>query len=504
MEKILKELSRKFQEEFFLNESIRIAYSFDTSFLYSIPKAVFIPKDKNKLIDITLFLLKKNIPVTPRGKATGRSGGCIPHPESVLISTERLKNKIFFDVENEILTCEPGFTIDEINEFLKGYGYFYPPDPASSDIASIGGTVATNAGGPKAFRYGITINYVQELEVILGDGSVIKLGRKVKKDEMFFHLKELFVGSEGNLGIISEISLRCLPLKKYRKTLLLKFKNFDYLFDFSEKIIKKENLTLCELMGFEKDALLWLEFESEERKEVEREIEYIKSYKKRNFELQIPETEEEEREILFLRRKFSSLQWKITGRRKGIDITVPLSKIREVFKFYKKLEKNKKIKIIPYGHFGDGNIHTSIIFKKGEEEKAENTRNEICEYVLDIGGTITGEHGIGIKYLEYTKKFKKHYSLMLKIKEIFDPFDLINRGKLKGEINPQKYHPGEGENMCVLCSLCNKYSSSYKKYLREDKAPRGEIFISKLKKKNYLSSKNKKTLKYCPIDFKNP
>ncbi|MEO0303531.1 MAG: FAD-binding oxidoreductase, partial [candidate division WOR-3 bacterium] len=215
MKKLFRELKKKFPEEFFIEEEVLYAYSFDTSFFYSLPKAVFIPKEKNKLIDIVSLLLENKIPVTPRGKATGRSGGCVPHPESVVVSTERLKNKIEFFIEDEILYLEPGFTIDEINEFLKNYGYFYPVDPASSDIASIGGTVATNAGGPRALRYGVTINYVNGLSVLISDGTVLNTRGLLKKNKLFYPVEKIFVGSEGTLGLITEIYLKVIRIPEY-------------------------------------------------------------------------------------------------------------------------------------------------------------------------------------------------------------------------------------------------------------------------------------------------
>ncbi len=503
MNKIFKDLSKKHPDEFFIDENIRICYSFDTSFNYSIPSAVFIPKEKNKMIDVVSLLLEKGIPVTPRGKATGRTGGCVPHPESVVVSTERLRNKLQFLQEDEILLCEPGFTIDEINEFLKNYGYFYPPDPASSDIASIGGTVSTNAGGPKAFKYGVTINYVYGIEILIADTSVLKLGGFLKKNKLFYSLKEIFVGAEGTLGLITEIYLRVLKLPECRKNFLIEFEKREEMLDFAWKILEIRNSSLCEMMEHEGKFLLWCEFEGEKEtclKNIEKIRKEIKKIKRANFILL--RSKKEEKQILSMRREYSSKVWLITGMKKGLDITVPVSRIKILFNFYEEIEKKEKIKIITYGHFGDGNIHTSIVYKKGEEKKAEKVKSEICEFVLEIGGTVTGEHGFGLKYIKYTKMFKKNYELMKKIKNILDPDDLFNRGKLDKGFDVEKYDPGDKENLCILCSLCNLHSVNYKKELREDKGTRGEIFLSKLKNHNFLSKENLKSLECCPLGYK--
>ncbi|MEO0305843.1 MAG: FAD-binding oxidoreductase, partial [candidate division WOR-3 bacterium] len=491
-----RELKKKFPEEFFIEEEVLYAYSFDTSFFYSLPKAVFIPKEKNKLIDIVSLLLENKIPVTPRGKATGRSGGCVPHPESVVVSTERLKNKIEFFIEDEILYLEPGFTIDEINEFLKNYGYFYPVDPASSDIASIGGTVATNAGGPRALRYGVTINYVNGLSVLISDGTVLNTRGLLKKNKLFYPVEKIFVGSEGTLGLITEIYLKVIRIPEYKKSILIESEKKEIL-KISKELIKKENITLCEIMEWENKFLLWTEYIGK-KEDVIQEIEKLKKTIKGN--LILPFNQEEEEKILSLRKKYSNLMWNLKGRKKSIDVTVPVSKIDSLILFYEKLENKYKIKIIPYGHFGDGNIHTSIIFEKRENGKAEKMKREICEYVLDIGGTVTGEHGFGIKYIMYTKRFKE-YEIMKKIKKALDPYDLFNPSKIEGEFKVNKYEPGENKKMCILCSLCNLYSDNYKKFLREDKGTRGEIFLSKIKGNLKISKENKESLKYCPLGF---
>ncbi len=481
-----------------MEDDVKIAYSFDTSFLYSIPSAVFIPREKNKLIDVVSYLLENKIPVTPRGRATGRSGGCVPHPESVVISTERLKNRIEFFIDDEILMCEPGFSIDEINIFLKNYGYFYPPDPASGDIASIGGTVSTNAGGPRAFKYGVTINYVKGLEILLSDGTLLKTKGFLRKNKLFYSINEIFVGSEGTLGLITEIYLKVKKIPAFRKSFLIEFNKREEMIEIAGVLLNKEETSLCEIMEWNKKFLLWGEFEGK-KEDVLKEIEKLR--KKVKGEFVFPENEEKEKEILSLRRKYSNMMWILKGRKKSIDVTVPVSKIDFLLSYYEKIERKYKIKIIPYGHFGDGNIHTSLIFSKGEERKAEKIKRGICEFVIESGGTITGEHGFGIKYMEYTKRFKE-YEIMKKIKKALDPDDLFNRGKIEKGFKTFKYNPGEKDKLCVLCSLCNLYSENYNKFLREDKGTRGEIFKSKIKNRLKISDENIDSLNVCPVGFR--
>ncbi|MEN3044746.1 MAG: FAD-binding oxidoreductase [Candidatus Hydrothermales bacterium] len=497
MDKILKELKKKFPDEFFIEEDVLLAYSFDTSFFYSVPKAVFVPKEKNKLIDVVSLLLEKKIPITPRGRATGRSGGCVPHPQSVVVSIERIKEKIEFYEEDEIIFCDPGYTIDEINNFLKNYGYFYPPDPASSDVASIAGTVATNAGGPRALKYGVTINYVKGITVLLSDTTLLKTNGFLKKNKLFYSINEIFVGSEGTLGFLIDFHLKVKKLPQYRKNILIESEKKEKIFKASKEIIKKEDISLCEILEFYDKIILWLEIEGEKSK-VQEVVEEIKNKFKE--ETIVPENQEKEKEIISLRRKYSNMMWTLKGKKKSIDVTVPISKLDDLFSFYRKIEKEDKLKIIPYGHYGDGNIHTSIIFSKGEENSAEKVKEKICDFVLSIEGTVTGEHGFGIKYIDYTKRFKE-YIVMEKIKSSLDPYDLFNPLKIEGKLKPNKFDPGEKNKLCVLCGVCNLYSESYKKFLREDKSTRGEIFIGKIKGNLKISEENLSSLRECPVGF---
>ncbi|MEN3046663.1 MAG: FAD-binding oxidoreductase [Candidatus Hydrothermales bacterium] len=496
-EKLFKELKTKFPDEFFIEEDVRLAYSFDSSFFYSIPKAVLIPKEKNKLIDVVSFLLEQKIPITPRGRATGRSGGSVPHPESVVVSIERIREKIEFYEEDEMLFCDPGYTIDEINNFLGKYGYFYPPDPASSDVASIAGTVATNAGGPRALKYGVTINYVKGLTVLLPDTTLLKTNGFLRKNKLFYSINEIFVGSEGTLGLLIDFYLKVRKLPPYRKNILIESEKKERVLKVSREIIKREDVSLCEILEFYDKMLLWVEVEGE-KSEVQRVIEDIKG--KLDIEVIVPESEEKEREIISLRRRYSSIMWTLKGKKKSIDVTVPISKLDALFSFYREIEKKDGLKIIPYGHYGDGNIHTSIIFSKGEEGLAEKVKEEICDFVLSVGGTVTGEHGFGIKYIDYAKRFKE-YSVMEKIKRSLDPYNLFNPLKIEGNFKPSKYDPGEKDRLCVLCGVCNLYSENYKKFLREDKSTRGEIFIGKIKGNLKLSEENLNSLKECPVGF---
>ncbi len=278
---------------------------------------------------------------------------------------------------------------------------------------------------------------------------------------------------------------------------MIEFKKKEDMIEIAKILLNKEETSLCEIMEWDKKFLLWGEFEGK-KEDISKEIEKLRKKIKENFIL--PENEEKEKEILFLRRKYSNMMWILKGRKKSIDVTVPVSKIDFLLSHYKKIEKRYKIKIIPYGHFGDGNIHTSLIFGKGEEKRAEKIKKEICEFVIDSGGTITGEHGFGIKYIEYTKRFKE-YEIMKKIKNALDPDDLFNRGKIGKGFKTFKYNPGEKDKLCVLCGLCNLYSENYKKFLREDKGTRGEIFQSKIKGRLKISEENRKSLKVCPVGF---
>ncbi|MCK4780620.1 MAG: FAD-binding oxidoreductase, partial [Candidatus Lokiarchaeota archaeon] len=236
--KISEQLSNKFKkivgERFFSNEfEVRWTYAFGGSIFNKnwIPDLILIPQNSKQISEILKLSNKNNIPVTPRGSGTSLSSGSLSPYGGIILDLSQMKEILTINIENNFVEVEPGVICDELNEILKPYGYFFPPDPGSSSVATIGGMVASNAGGIQAFKYGVTKNYVMYLEVVLPDGQILNLGSKLLKSVSSYNIKDLFIGSEGTLGVITKIGLRIRPLPKTRKLGLFIFKNVDDLKD---------------------------------------------------------------------------------------------------------------------------------------------------------------------------------------------------------------------------------------------------------------------------------
>lgn len=432
-----------------------ICYSYDASYAEGkLPLFVAWPKSAEEISKVTKWATARGLSIVPRGAGTGMAGGAVPiNEKSVVISLEKMREVIDINKKNFTATVEPGVINGEFQKELEIHELFFPPDPASLDYCTIGGNVATNAGGPRAIKYGVTRNYVMEIEVVLPDGSVVTFGGKTQKRVVGYELKELFIGSEGTLGIMSKITLKVLPEPEGIVTLLISFRD---LFKAGECIpqiigtgIIPRTLEFLDSscinliaqnsdlgLSTEVEALLLVELDGELsslKRQADR-IVYIAS--KFEGHCQVA-TDYYDREALWrARRSISPCILKMKDREKiNIDIAVPLDNLAKTLLELKNLSIKSNIPIVSFGHAGDGNIHVNILVER-ENERAKkagfNLAKEIFELTVSMGGAISGEHGIGVTKKPYIgiQLPKKTIALMETVKKVFDPKGYMNPGKI--------------------------------------------------------------------------
>ncbi|MGC2064535.1 MAG: FAD-linked oxidase C-terminal domain-containing protein [Thermodesulfovibrionales bacterium] len=437
-----------------------VCYGFDASGLEGSASAVVWPEDLQDVIETINYARSNRIPLVPRGAGTGMTGGTVPgmgpgkgqHKNALVMSFEKMNHILEIDRENMQVLVEPGVINGALQRELARVNLFYPPDPASMNICTLGGNVAENAGGPRALKYGVTRDYVMGLEAVLADGSVIHTGVRTSKGVVGYDLTRLLVGSEGTLAVVTKIRLRVLPVPEDVITLLVLFKDLEQSgnavsaimtsgiiprtleFMDSESIRAVENYKPVGL-PVDVEAMLLIELDGDPvviKKEAEK-ISYLCSHQAG--EIIMAEDEDAQEKIWESRRALSPALYHIMPTKINEDIVVPRTRIPQMLKKLKALSAESGIRIINFGHAGDGNIHVNIMVDKNnkpEYEKATALVREVFRATLDLGGTISGEHGIGLTKMDYIGMEIKpaELELMKRIKQAFDPLNILNPGKI--------------------------------------------------------------------------
>ncbi len=429
-------------------------YGFDASGIESLPLAVVFPENKEQ---ISLLLKRCNdwkLPVTPRGSASATTGAAVPASNGVVLCLSRM-NKIINVDPVELTACvEPGVITGVLQKEVEKYGLFYPPDPASLNFCTIGGNVSTCAGGARAVKYGVTKDYVRSLEVVLSDGSIIETGAKTSKGVVGYDLTRLFVGSEGTLGVITKIVLKLVPLPDRVKTICVGFLNVQHAVDAvtclfvsgilprCAEFIDKKTLSLIKKeFPFEiKDdtkALLIIESDGSPSQVDEEAKKIIGCAKKNNATVIFEATNDDERESIWQARRGISPSLKRKGfdRKVSEDICVPRKEIGNFLDFLDTLSIKDQVEIFSFGHIGDGNIHVNLLFNNNDQKILSKVDEIICSImnrVIDLGGTISGEHGVGLTKKPFItiELDKKVIALHREIKMVFDPNNILNPGKI--------------------------------------------------------------------------
>lgn len=429
----------------------------ETEDLHYLPEVVLKPDTTEQVSRIMRLCQQEKLPVTPRGGGTGLSGGALPQFGGVLISMERFNRILHLDERNLQVTTEPGVITEVLQDAVKEKGLFYPPDPSSRGSCFIGGNIAENSGGPKAVKYGVVKDYVLNLEMVLPSGEVIWTGANVLKNSTGYNLTQLVVGSEGTLGIVTKIVLRLIPLPKSNLLMLVPFRDAENACA-AVSAIFRAGFTPSAMEFMERDALDWVSqyvdsttVKIEEDVQAHLLIEVDGNYPEvlmqemegiagvvTEFdcgEILFAEDHQQKEELWKLRRRVAEAV-KANSVYKEEDTVVPRAELPVLLKGVKDIGRKYGFHSVCYGHAGDGNLHVNIIRGELTEEQWNGTLKEgireIFQLVKQLGGTISGEHGIGLVQKSYMDIIfdDTAMQLMRQIKQVFDPNHILNRGKI--------------------------------------------------------------------------
>jgi len=430
------------------------AHATDKWFASNPPEVVVFAESTEQVSKLLKFASANNVPVTARGSGFGYVGGCVPSRGGIALSLARMNRIKEINFADAIAIVEPGVITAELQARVREQKLFYPPDPASKKDCSLGGNVATNAGGPRCLKYGVTRNYVVGLEVVLASGEILRTGGRVHKNKTGFNLIGLFVGSEGMLGVVTEITLKLLPLPPARATLSASFASMREAAATVQKIFAAgflpSSVELADAFTLEAarrdsgaadvpngNAHLLVELDGQ-AETVLVEMEKLRALVSdcHTVSLHVATTEEDCERFWALRRAFSN-SLRATGLTKlNQDIVVPRSKLVELVEFAEGLSQRSGFPIACFGHAGDGNMHVNIMADRYNRdadvrERAERALDELFAQVLAFGGVITGEHGIGLAKKRWWPQATSDVSreIHLAIKDALDPAGILNPGK---------------------------------------------------------------------------
>ncbi len=421
------------------------------------PELVLKPNSTHEVSEIIKYCNNNLIPVTPRGAGTGLSGGALAVIGGVLISSENLNRILRIDEDNLQVIVEPGVITEELQNAVKEKGLFYPPDPASKGSCFIGGNIAENSGGPKAVKYGVVKDYVLNLEMVLASGEIIWTGANVLKNATGYNLTQLVVGSEGTLGFVTKIVLRLIPHPQLTNLMLVPFKNTADAAKVVSEIFKA-GITPSAMELMERDAIvmaqafindyslrldddiemhLLIEVDGSHQEILMQELEKIYQIVE-NYdcgEVLIAESESQKNDLWRLRRVVGEAVKK-QSIYKEEDTVVPRAALPELLKVVKSIGTNYGFRSVCYGHAGDGNLHINILKDNLSDEHWKNeipkAIRELFVEVKKMGGTLSGEHGIGLVQKEYMDIMfnETQINIMKGIKTVFDPNHIMNPGKI--------------------------------------------------------------------------
>ena len=433
----------------------RYCYSMDASFYRAVPDVVVFPQTTEQVSEVMRFANANGVPVTPRGAATGLCGGAVPLKGGIVLDLTKMNKILEIDLDNLCVRVESGVIQNQLNEELEPHGFFFPPSPGSKKMCTIGGMISTNAGGMRAVKYGVTRNFVLGLKVVLASGEVLDLGGKTLKRSLGLDLIQLFVGTEGTLGVITEALLRILPLPEETAVIVAPFgdigdaaravnsvlrRTIPAAIEIMDRgIIRAVNAYMPELNLPEVDALLYFEAGGT-REEVEKQTELIVETCKKHGARGIQWTSDPlEKQRLWQGREAAggaimNLDRRLVRVYEADDVCVPISKMPEMIKRFREISEKYGIPVCLYGHAGDGNVHSGVLIDVRSEEEWRKLRaltREVYEAAISLGGNVSAEHGVGVLRAEWMEKIHGlGLEYIKKIKRVFDPRGILNPGKL--------------------------------------------------------------------------
>jgi glycolate oxidase len=431
-----------------------VTYGFDaTATLHGEAGCVALPKTTAEVSRVIRYAAEHRIPVVTRGSGTGLSGGSVPVAGCIVLCLVQMDQVLELDSKNLTIYVESGVVTQKVAELADGAGLLYPPDPGSMKISTIGGNVAENSGGLRGLKYGVTRDYVMGLEVVLADGEVVDLGNKCVKDVAGYSMKDIFIGSEGTLGIITKVLLQLVPKPATKKTLLATFSEMDAAAETVSAIIATKIIP-CTLEFLDKitircveeyahvglpldaEAILLMETDGHPvvvEEEAQQMAEIARRYGATA--VQVAHTLEEGARLATARRVAFSALARVAPTTILEDATVPRSELAKMIRFIQQVAGKYKVTVGTFGHMGDGNLHPTFLTdekKAAEMRQVERAMTEIFDYAVKLGGTITGEHGVGLAKKAFLPKAIGDASLglMRRLKRTLDPENLLNPGKI--------------------------------------------------------------------------
>ena len=468
-------------ENVFDSQEVRIAYSYDsTAMKPQLPAAVVRPSDAGEVSEIVKLANEERFSIVPRGSGTGLSGGVIPSEHSVVLLMNHWNRILEIDRENLTATVEPGVVTATLHQAVEQLGLLYPPDPGSSSICTIGGNVAENAGGLRGLKYGVTKNYVLGLEVVLPGGEILRTGGKSVKDVAGYNLKEVLTGSEGTLGIFTKILLRLIPKPETSKTMLSFFSSVDDALKTVSAVIAAkitpammeflDNITIRSVeeyahLGLPVDAGAMLLIEVDGRASVvEDDARLVEEICGQHHATATKVSQNEQESVKLKAARRSALTSLARVRPTTImeDVAVPRSELATLVYRIQEIARKHDVLIGNFGHAGDGNLHPNYLTDERDTDafaRAEKTILEVEEAAIHLGGTITGEHGVGLYKKRLLEQMVGNPAIMMMrtLKQMMDPNNILNPGKIfdlkprcEGPLPRDREHIGKFEEVAWL------------------------------------------------------
>ncbi|UOF91985.1 FAD-binding protein [Fodinisporobacter ferrooxydans] len=451
---VLSELGSALAPERVLTaEADRWSYSYDASFGVYPPECVVQPISTEEVVALVRIACKHNIPLYPRGAGSCLSGGPLPVYGGIAVDLTHLNQTLEIFADDLVAVVSPGVKTGDIQKAAERYGLFYPPDPSSSGISTIGGNIAENSGGPRGLKYGVTRDYVLGLEVVTPEGSVLRTGGRTVKNVTGYDLTRLIIGSEGTLGIVTKAVLRLLPKPQARRTMLAVFSDLvqsgraiskvltSGILPCAIEIIDQACLRAVEAfrpggLPIDAEAVLLVEVDGHPAA-VEEEILQVAEICRQlgSVHVEIAKDEQTRERLWFARKQISPAIARIKPTKISEDATVPRSQIPAMFARLKQIREKYAIDLVVFGHAGDGNLHPNILCdmrNQEEMQRVEQAVSEIFQAALELGGTLSGEHGIGTMKAPFLswEVGEVGIDMMKRIKTAWDPLSIMNPGKI--------------------------------------------------------------------------
>jgi glycolate oxidase len=436
-----------------------VSYSYDASDQDHRPEAAVWPNSSEQVSQILVLANKFSFPVTPRGAGTGLAGSAIPAGGGLVLDLCRMNKILDIRIPDRRVVVQPGVVYADLEKALASYGFFFPPDPASGKVCTIGGNVATNAGGLKGAKYGVTKDYVMGLEVVLPDGRIMHPGTNCMKSSSGYDLVHLFVGSEGTLGVVTEVTLKISPRPTATKTSLALFPNLK---DAGQavsditcagiipsvlEILDENTIRVLREQGDmdlpDVNAMILVETDGYTKEEAAFQMAGVVQVFNSNgaTDIQTAETQEHAERLWKARKSAGSLAAKLRPSNASEDVAVPMSKVPDLLTGISEIVRNYDLPFVIFGHAGDGNLHPKIMYDPsdaGQVKRVTQVIGEIFKLTCELDGTLTGEHGIGLSKAPYMGLEHDPVSLavMRSIKRQFDPNNILNPGKMNLTLDP--------------------------------------------------------------------